>query len=172
MSVTIVVSTDLQNMSFGPVPVCVATIQGDSSYPTGGYGTSLGMNSSAFGFRGISGILQIGHNTAAAGYWIDWNVTTSKLQAYAGAGFTPAGSLSGNVVVKGGAIGEAIGINPDSNAGVLSKAAATDRTIPYATFLGGALTFTGTPIAAGVVEVTNLTDISTLVWTVLVFGKR
>lgn len=72
--------------------------------------------------------------------------------------FTPAGTngtstVTGNVVVVGGGIGEAIGINPDSNAGVLSKAAATNRTIPLATFLGGtqtagAQTFTGTAVAA------------------------
>lgn len=71
--------------------------------------------------------------------------------------FTPAGtsgtsSVTGNVTVVGGGVGEAIGINPDSNAGVLSKAAATNRTIPIATFLGaaptaGAQTFTGTEVA-------------------------
>lgn len=72
--------------------------------------------------------------------------------------FTPAGTnstsnVTGNVIVKGGAIGEATGINPDSNAGVLSKAAATDRTIPIATYLGAtpsaaAQTFTGTAVSA------------------------
>lgn len=48
------------------------------------------------------------------------------------------GSVTGNVTVVGGGIGEAIGINPDTNAGVLSKTAATNRTIPIATFLGAA----------------------------------
>lgn len=58
-----------------------------------------------------------------------------------------AGTVTGNVTVVGGAIGEAIGINPDTNAGVLSKAAATNRTIPIATFLGAAPAVAG--VAAG-----------------------
>lgn len=61
-------------------------------------------------------------------------LANGKLVIFAGGG----GSVTGNVTVVGGGIGEAIGINPDTNAGVLSKAAATNRTIPIATFLGAA----------------------------------
>jgi hypothetical protein len=172
MAVTVAQLADLKNVSWGPIPVTFATVTLDASYPTGGYGTSLGLNAAAFSLRGITGIWTLGWNTAAAGYFFQWNVTTSKLMAYAGAGFTPSGTISGNVVVKGGAIGEAIGINPDSNAGVLSKAAATDRTIPYATFLGGALAFTGAAVAAGMVEVSSLTNLSALTITVVAFGIR
>lgn len=94
-----------------------------------------------------------------AGYKYEYDRTNKKLIIRQSAGFTPAGTnasstVTGNVSVVGGGIGEAIGINPDTNAGVLSKAAATTRTIPIATFLGaaptaGAQTFTGTAVAAG-----------------------
>ena len=108
-------------------------------------------------------------------YTFKYDITNEKLLMYRSAGFTPAGTngtstVTGNVVVKGGTLGEAIGINPDTNAGVLSKAAASDRTIPIATYLGGtqtagAQTFTGTAVAAGaLVEVANavsLTGITT-----------
>lgn len=111
----------------------------------------------------IHGVIPIGFDTDAQGYVIQWNFQTGKLMVFQSAGFTPAGTISGNVVVKGGGIGEAIGINPDSVAGVLSKAAATDRTIPYATFLGGALTIAGTAVAkAALVEVSNGVDLSAL----------
>lgn len=103
---------------------------------------------------------------SAPGYAFSWDAANNKVLAYVSAGFTPAGTngtsaVTGNVTVVGGGIGEAIGINPDTNAGTLSKAAATNRTIPIATFLGAAptaaaQTFTGTAVAAGaLVEVAN-----------------
>jgi hypothetical protein len=128
----------------------------DTSYPTGGYGASLGLSAQRIGFAkagDIFGALMIGLNAAASGVaWVVWDYTNKKLMALRGG----TGSITGNVTVVGGAIGEAIGINPDSNAGVLSKAAATNRTIPIATFLGAAPSVTQQPLA----EVSNTTNLS------------
>lgn len=112
------------------------------------------------------GILSLSVRTIANGYLWGFDKSTGKFKVFQTATLTPAGtngtsSVTGNVTVVGGGIGEAIGINPDTNAGVLSKAAATDRTIPIATFLGaaptaGAQTFTGTATtAAALAEVAN-----------------
>ena len=105
----------------------------DSSYPTNGYTAALGFSPIKYRLKKILGLVQIGCDAAAdLIVGVKFDITNNKLLAYR----TAQGTLSGNVIVKGGGIGEAIGINPDSNAGVLSKAAATDRTIPIATFLG------------------------------------
>lgn len=141
----------------------------DTSYPTGGYS----LPASALGWSQINGAVKLGGNSTAGGYEVHYDTVNAKLMVFRSAGFTPAGTngtsaVSGNVTVVGGAIGEAIGINPDSNAGVLSKAAATNRTIPIATFLGAAptaaaQTFTGTAVAAGALaQVSNGVNLSTV----------
>lgn len=176
MAATIGFFGDMVNVSFGAVVASFITVTPDTSYPPGGYALTAAqckvespLNTAA----GIAGIVNMGGNTAATGYLLYWNSTTGKVMILTDGAGTPAGTLSGNVVVKGGAIGEPIGINPDSNAGVLSKAAATDRTIPYATFLGGALAFTGTPGAAGPMQdLAGATNLSTAVFNAIVFGLR
>lgn len=152
-----------------PVPKLVtATIAFDASYPTGGET----IRAVDFGLSAFLSVVARPTGAAAggAGYIYDFTIAsdlkTANVLVYTVAGFTPAGtnassSVTGNVTVVGGGIGEATGINPDTNAGVLSKAAATNRTIPIATYLGaaptaGAQTFTGTAVTAGVlVEVGN-----------------
>lgn len=121
----------------------------DSSYPTGGEAISP----VDVGLFNVYAINAIGGNAAAAGYRFWWDTANNKMLVYFASG---GGNLSGSVVVKGGGIGEAIGINPDSNAGVLSKAAATDRTIPIATFLGATI---GTSGSTGT-QFTNGGDLS------------
>jgi hypothetical protein len=174
MAVTITLLADEQNVSLGPVPVSFVTLAPDASYPTGGYGTSLGVSAAnLYCGRGINGIIQMGNNTAGAGYILEWNSQTSKIQIFESPAITPAGTLSGNVVITGSGIGQAIGVNPDSNSGVISKASAGNDTIPYATFLGGALTFTGTAGSkAALAEVTNGTNLSTLTFNIFVVGQR
>lgn len=142
----------------------------DSSYPTGGEA----INGKDVGLASIYGMEVIGQSTVAgtaptSSYTFKWDHKNGKLQGFASA--TPAGTIGGNVTVVGGGIGEAIGINPDSNAGVLSKAAATNRTIPIATFLGAAPTFTGTAgTSSAPSEIANGTDLSTIVVRVRVTG--
>lgn len=154
----------------GRTKVQVAQYALDSSYPTGGYS----LPATKFGMKAIWNII-VGHcgGSASAGYQFWYDIVNSKFMVFRSAGFTPAGTnaastVTGNAVVIGGGVGEAIGINPDTNAGVLSKAAATNRTIPITTFLGGALTapaqtFTGTAVAAGaLVEVANAVSLAAL----------
>lgn len=130
----------------------------DSSYPTGGEV----INPVDIGLLVITSVLPIGGNSAAGVYKFWWDTVNSKLMAF----WSALGTVIGNVTVVGGGIGEAIGINPDTNAGVLSKAAATSRTIPIATFLGAAPT-----VAAGVMaEVANATNLSTVITRVRVEG--
>lgn len=125
----------------------------DSSYPTNGYKSSLGFRPAAFGLKIILGFAVIGFNAAGSGIvQVLFDYTNVALMAFR----TAQGTVSGNVIVKGGGIGEAIGINPDTNAGVLSKAAATDRTIPITTFLGGAVIIAQGSLA----EVANTTNLS------------
>jgi len=150
----------------------------DSSYPTGGEPVAA----KDIGLSIIHGARQIGaKNATSAGYVVQWDYDDKKLIVMRSAGFTPAGTngtsaVSGNVTVVGGSLGEAIGINTDSNAGVLSKAAATNRTIPIATFLGAAptaaaQTFTGTAVAAAaLVEVANGVNLSSVTVRMQFFG--
>lgn len=148
------------------------------TYATGG----VAISPRAVGLKKIYGARIIGYKDATSGgYEVKWDYDSLKLMAFNSAGFTPAGtngtsSVTGNVTVVGGTLGEAIGINPDSNSGVLSKAAATNRTIPIATFLGAAptsaaQTFTGTAVAAGaLIEVANAVDLTTVVVRIQFFG--
>lgn len=131
----------------------------DSSYVTGGEP----FTARDVGLLSVYQIIAGGGNAAAGAYHLHYDTANSKLMVFRSGGATPAGTISGNVTVVGGGVGEAIGINPDTNAGVLSKAAATNRTIPIATFLGAAPTFTGTAIgAAAFSEVANAVNLSTL----------
>ena len=120
---------------FGSHRIVFYDVLCDSSYSAGGYAIA----SADVGLGYLYGAQVLGLNTAGAGFVFQWNQQTGKLQAFV------AGTTSGTiavtepaVVVKGGTLGEAIGINPDTNGGVLSKAAATDRTIPAQTFFGRA----------------------------------
>jgi hypothetical protein len=100
------------------------------------------------------GIISLTVVSSENGYVLGFNKSTGKFKAYR----SPAATTTGNVVIVGGGVGEAIGINPDTNAGVLSKAAATNRTIPIATFLGA----TAPAIAAAAfAEVADDTDLGT-----------
>ena len=146
---------------WGKHRVKVFDITLDSSYPTGGYS----LTATDLHWSQLDSVEVISGNSASGGYVFNWDTVNKKLMAFYGAaGATPAGTISGNVTVVGGSIGEAIGINPDSNAGVLSKAAATTRTIPIATFLGAAPTFTGTAgSAGGLTEVGNGSSLATVV---------
>jgi len=143
----------------------VFNIKLDTSYPTGGYS----ITPSKVKLKTIIGVEFWGVNAAGSAIIIPyWDYTNVKLMAFQGGG-VPTGTIGGNVTVVGGAIGEAIGINPDSNAGVLSKAAATNRTIPIATFLGAAPTFTGT--AANGAQVANLANLSAVTIRCLFVGR-
>lgn len=140
----------------------------DSSYPTGGYayanstGTVSGMTL-GIDLKVIMAIIPIGGDTSAQGYTLFQNFETQKVMIFQGAGAT----VTGNVTVVGGGIGEAIGINPDTNAGVLSKTAATNRTIPIATFLGAAPTTAAAPSA----QIGNGVDLSALRFLVRLIGR-
>jgi hypothetical protein len=142
----------------------IASLALTGSYSTGGIALNLltAMTDTRPGsvpMIGITGQPIYVTVNGIAGYKYEYDATNKKLIIRQVAAQTPAGTnaastVTGNAVVVGGGIGEAIGINPDTNAGVLSKAAATNRTIPITTFLGGALTapaqtFTGTAQAAG-----------------------
>lgn len=136
----------------------------DASYPTGGETidpNNVGLNQ-LFSMEVVGQGLATGLAATTALQFL-YDPYTGKLQAFQSGGATPAGTIGGNVTVVGGGIGEATGINPDSNAGVLSKAAATNRTIPIATYLGAAPTFTGTAIAAAALaEVPDTTNLSAI----------
>jgi len=130
----------------------------DNSYATGG----KPIDGSEVGINIILGALDVNAGVGDGAFRFKYDLVNKKLLAFR----APSGTLAGNVVVKGGGIGEAVGINPDSNAGVLSKAAATDRTIPVATFLGGAMA----TAAASLVEVGNGVDLSAITARILFIG--
>lgn len=152
-------------------------------YATNGYTAALGFSPSQYGLKIILGMSQIGEDAAAdLIVRVSFDITNTKLLAYRGGTFTPAGTnststVSGNFVVVGGGIGEATGINPDTNAGVLSKAAATNRTIPIATYAGAtwtaaAQTFTGTAQGQqSFAEVSNAVDLSAVKVRCMIFGR-
>jgi hypothetical protein len=113
----------------------------------------------------------------AAGYTFEYVASTGLVKAYRSAAITPVGSIAvtdGAVTIAGGAAGEAVGIAPDSNAGALTKAAATARVIPQAT-LGFAATtaaFTGTAGAqAALAEVTNGVNLAGVTFSFIAIGR-
>lgn len=131
---------------------------GAKTYPTGGVPLP------AFGKFGLQRTLdyvRIIDGANASGIFWKYDATNKTFRGYQSAGFTPAGSIAvteGAVTVKGGGGGEAMTLNPDSTAGVLTKAAATDRVIPRATlgFAASTAALTGTAVAAGsLVELTT-----------------
>lgn len=144
----------------------------DTAYPTGGY--SLGNN--VAGLTNVVGGQPIGGNSTSGGYRPHYDAVNNKLMMFRVPGFTPAGLIAvtdGDVTVGGGAAGTALGITADSNAGALTKAAATTRTIPQATFGIAATTaaLTGTAVAATVqVEVSNGVNLSTSIVRMLLYG--
>jgi hypothetical protein len=144
----------------------VYNIKLDTAYPTGGYVITPGKVKLGI----ILGIQPLAANGIASTIiWPWWDYVAGKLMCTVGG--TPGGTISGNVTVVGGGIGEAIGINPDTNAGVLSKAAATTRTIPIATFLGAAPTFTGTAAPAPI-QVANGFNLSAVTLRIAFIGNK
>lgn len=110
---------------------------------------------------------------SAPGYTFSFVAATNKVLAYR----TPAvaGTVAvteGDVTILGGAAGTALGITADSNAGALTKAAASTRTIPRATlgFAATTATLTGTAQAV-LAEVTNAVDLSAVTVSFVAFGK-
>ncbi|MDQ3803280.1 MAG: hypothetical protein M3416_05435 [Acidobacteriota bacterium] len=149
------------------VRLVFADVAMDNSYAAGGEPISA----AELGLPEILGALHLGGDSDAVGYHAHFDTDNNKLMVARTAGHTPAGSVGGSATVVGGGIGEAIGINPDSNAGALSKAAATNRTIPLATLLGAAPTFTGTAVAAAALaEVANGVDLSAVTFRMMFVG--
>jgi hypothetical protein len=173
---------------WGKFRVKIWDITLDTSYPTGGYGSSLGFSAIALGVGSlIVGVQVIAWDADGPAVVLGYDRVNQKLMAFRAGASTPAGTISaptitvtdGAVTVVGGGIGEAIGINPDSNAGALSKAAATNRTIPQATFgiapttaTASVPTFTGTAGAqAALAQVSNAVNLSAFVARCLVIGR-
>ncbi len=171
MSITV---TRIDEDVWGKTRVVLARIQLDNSYPTNGYTSALGFRPEAFGLKLLQDLYVSGIRAAASGVaMVQFDYLNQKLLAFRSGTFTPSGTIGGNVTVVGGGIGEATGINPDTNAGVLSKAAATNRTIPIATYLGAAPTFTGTAQGQGALaEVSNAVDLSAVIVLVRAFGPK
>jgi hypothetical protein len=157
---------------WGKTPIKIYDVTLDSSYPTNGYTPALGFKPEAFGLKSFLGVKTLSISAAGSGIVaVEYDFLNAKLMAFRVATFTPVGTISGNVTVVGGGIGEAIGINPDTNAGVLSKAAATNRTIPIATLLGAAPTFTGTAQGqVALAEVSNAVNLSAVIVRLLMLG--
>lgn len=170
LTITLVDSGEGQ---FGQLRYQIATVLFDSSYPTGGEAlpTGSGGTPSVGGIQNVLGMIQIGAKDATgAGIMPVYKPSTGKILAMR---VTATGTIAvtdGAVTVVGGGIGEAIGINPDTNAGVLSKAAATTRTIPQATFGIAATTAVLTGTSASLVEVSNGVSLSTVQVTVMFLG--
>lgn len=99
------------------------------------------------------GILSLQVISSENGYFLSFNKATGKFKAWRYGG----GTTAGNITVGGGAAGEALGITPDTNAGALTKAAATARAIPIATLFGAAPTVP----AAAMTEVADDVDLGT-----------
>lgn len=146
--------------SYGQIRYKTWDVTWDSSYVTGG---EL-VDKSQVGLSSILGAQCLGVADAASGGILPAYIpSTGKMLAMR----SGLGTVIGNVTVVGGTLGEATGINPDSNAGVLSKAAATNRTIPIATYLGAAPT-----VAAGALaEVGNGISLAAITHRIMFFGN-
>lgn len=78
--------------------VVFATIQLDTSYPSGGYGASLGFSPGAFGLKSFRGVQILGYNAAGSGIIkVEFDYTNNKLMAFRVATFTPAGTVAAPV---------------------------------------------------------------------------
>ena len=62
----------------------------DTSYPTGGYAISA----ANLGWSEITGVLELGGNSASGGYVAKWDKVNSKLMMFRSGGFTPAGTVA------------------------------------------------------------------------------
>ena len=92
------------------------------------------------------------------GYIAEYIAATGKIKVYRSGNGVP------NVLITGGqAAGTALQILPETNAGVLGKTAATNRTIPGATF--GLVAVPGT-----MEEVSNAVDLSAITFTYMATG--
>lgn len=115
----------------------------DNNYLTGG----LSLTPAAIGL----GTLDFINFNETSGFAYEYVASTQKVKVY-----VDGGNLPTVTVVGGQGAVSTVQIAPDSNAGVFGKTAATTRTIPGATF--GL-----TAVPAQMVEVTNGTDLHTLV---------
>ncbi len=139
----------------------------DSSYLTGGEV----VDGNSFGLSVVQGGIHQGGNALSGAFHPHFDTANSKLMMFRVPAFTPAGTIGGNATIGGGAAGEPLGITPDSNAGALTKNAATARTIPLATLLGAAPAFTGTAVAQGsFAEVTSGVNLSAVTVRMLFTG--
>jgi hypothetical protein len=143
------------------------TLTGPASYATGG--EAITPNSVGLGV--IEHIPDFTLTDGTTYYLATLDRANLKLKVLGATG--SAGTVTGNVIVGGGAAGTAIGITPDSDAGALTKAAAGVRTIPISTFIGGGVLTAGSGLAAagGLTEVAAATNLSTFSGTVEVFGR-
>lgn len=88
------------NSQFGNIPVRFANVALDNSYPTGGYAVNGGNFGGAAtgGYQtannGLRGLAFIGQNTAAAGYVVQYNSQTGKIQVFV----MPAAATAGPLV--------------------------------------------------------------------------
>lgn len=76
----------------GPIRIQTGlTAAAGDNYPSGGYTVSAG--GWAGGLTKVLGVVQIGNNTAATGYHVEWNTTTSKLQVLVAANTEASGDI-------------------------------------------------------------------------------
>lgn len=155
MAATIALISDAGNLDWGPIPCSLIVVTPDTSYPSGGYALTA---ANCYCGRGITGMVQIGCNTAAIGYFAQWNTQTGKFEIVVSAGFTPAGtvnlasatnaSTATPLYVTGGALTQPTGV----------------PTITGATFTGSAVAAAPGTQASG--------NLSTLTFTMVCFGQR
>lgn len=136
----------------------------DTSYPTGGYGASLGFSAQALGVGSFIGVYIIGLNAAGSGIvQLAFDYTNNKLMAFRVATFTPAGTIAAPVftgaalaahghvlfVNDGGAAAdaEATRLNSSASDGLVSETADTSiPSVPDVSGDGGIVDITaGTP---------------------------
>jgi hypothetical protein len=91
MAITVAQLADEGNVSLGAYPTSVVDITGDTSYPTGGYTSALGLSANNLNCgRGINGMSPLGTNTAAEGFLAVYNTQTGTLQIFESAGSAAA----------------------------------------------------------------------------------
>lgn len=134
------------------------------TYATGG----VSVTAADLGMRSIDFMLI---DPGTDGYEYEYIRSTALIKAYRCGGYTPVGTVSGDLAVTAtqanftvgasGTTGAALYISADSAAGKLDKEATTARVIPMITFGFGATsgvlstgpTFVGTSVAPALVEV-------------------
>lgn len=137
------------------------------TYATGGVSVTAAM----LGLGSFVGAPQF----AADGYVLGYNLSTSKVQVYRSAGFTPAGTISKPTftVTKGAILASSeLGLSADAatatvNNNTIAATVALTTNSPV-----GTPTLTGTAVAAGaLVEVANGVDLSAVVVDWLAYGR-